>query len=94
MDPIRGDRVTLRPFTEADRAAVKAIRDEPEVERCWGRQTAQWPGDEEWDLAVLVIGVDGETAGALQFPEESDPDSRHPDGPTRRWASAASASPA
>ena len=78
MDPIRGDRVTLRPTAPADRAPLKAMRDEPEVIRWWGEQTAEWPGDddtvEEW-----TIELDGEIVGFIQFSEEPDEDYRHAD---------------
>ena len=47
MKRIEGERVTLRPIAPADRAPLKAIRDEPEVIRFWGRQTPEWPGDDE-----------------------------------------------
>ena len=66
MDPIRGDRVTLRPTAPADRGPLKAMRDEPDVIRWWGEQTAEWPGDddtvEEW-----TIELDGEIVGFIQF---------------------------
>jgi len=78
MEPIRGERVTLRPIAELDRAPLKAIRDEPEVVRWWGAQTEAWPGDddtvEEW-----VIEHEGEVIGSLQFCEETDEDYRHAD---------------
>ena len=75
---IRGESVTLRPIELRDRAPLKAMRDEPEVVRFWGRQTAAWPGDddtvEEW-----VIELDGELIGFVQFYEEPDEDYRHAD---------------
>jgi aminoglycoside 6'-N-acetyltransferase len=78
MDPIRGDRVTLRPTAPADRAPLKAIRDEPDVIRWWGGQTAEWPGDddtvEEW-----TIEVEGEIVGFIQFFESPDEDYRYAD---------------
>ena len=46
--------------------------------RCWGEQTADWPGDddtvEEW-----AIELDGEIVGFVQFAEEPDEDYRHAD---------------
>ncbi len=78
MERIDGERVTLRPIAAGDRAALKAIRDEPEVIRFWGEQTAEWPGDddtvEEW-----VIELDGDVVGLVQFSEEPDEDYRHAD---------------
>jgi len=41
MDRIEGERVTLRPIAPGDREPLKAIRDEPEVVRFWGEQTAE-----------------------------------------------------
>jgi aminoglycoside 6'-N-acetyltransferase len=79
MDLIRGDRVTLRPIDlERDRAPLKAIRDEPEVVRWWGEQTAAWPGDDE-SVEEWVIERDGEVVGSLQFSEDPDEDSKHTD---------------
>ena len=70
--------MTLRPIAADDRAALKAIRDEPEVVRWWGEQTAGWPGDddtvEEW-----TIELGGEIAGLVQFYEEPDEEYRHAD---------------
>ena len=78
MDRIHGERVALRPRVEADRAPLKAIRDEPEVIRFWGEQTPEWPGDddtvEEW-----VVELEGELIGFVQFFEEPDEDYRHAD---------------
>jgi aminoglycoside 6'-N-acetyltransferase len=75
---IRGEKVTLRPIEARDRAVLKAIRDEPEVVRFWGGQTAEWPGDddtvEEW-----VIELDGDLVGFIQFSEEPAEDYRHAD---------------
>src|SRR5687768_15580971 len=78
MERIDGERVSLRPIAAGDRAALKAIRDEPEVIRFWGEQTPEWPGDddtvEEW-----VIELDGELVGLVQFSEEAHEDYRHAD---------------
>jgi aminoglycoside 6'-N-acetyltransferase len=75
---IHGDRVTLRPIEPGDRAALKAIRDEPGVIEWWGEQTAEWPGDdptvEEW-----VVELEGEPIGFVQFFEEPDEDYRYAD---------------
>jgi aminoglycoside 6'-N-acetyltransferase len=78
VDCLHGDRVTLRPTRAADREPLKAIRDEPEVVRWWGEQTAEWPGDddtvEEW-----TIESRGEVVGFIQFYEEPDEEYRHAD---------------
>jgi aminoglycoside 6'-N-acetyltransferase len=78
MDPIHGDLVTLRPTAPADRAALKAIRDEPEVIRWWDAQTDGWPGDDE-TVEEWTIEHDGEVVGFIQFSEEPDADYRHAD---------------
>ena len=52
VDRIHGDHVTLRPTEEADRTALKAIRDEPEVVRWWGEETASWHDELLMELVV------------------------------------------
>ena len=70
-DVIHGERVTLRPVGAADEPRLREILREPEVARWWG-------GDDELDDAPsFVIEVDGETAGAIQYWEEDDPEYRH-----------------
>ena len=78
MERIQGERVVLRPIEAGDRAPLKAIRDEPEVIRFWGRQTAEWPGDDD-SVEEWVIELDGELIGFVQFSEEPDEDYRHAD---------------
>ena len=78
---LAGPRVVLRPGGAGDVPALRAIRSEPAVARWWG--TA--PGDEqllaevvgESDEVFLVVDVDGEVAGGIQYAEEDDPDYRH-----------------
>lgn len=80
MDEIRGERVVLRPATDADRDALMAIRSTPEV-------TAWWPGDPqaEFDAALdgddvhplVILAETGATVGYIQWYEEDDPDYRH-----------------
>jgi aminoglycoside 6'-N-acetyltransferase len=78
MDRIHGERVTLRPIAPGDRPRLKAIRDEPEVIRWWGEQTAVWPGDDD-SVEEWVVEHDGELVGFVQFYEEPDDDYRHAD---------------
>ena len=78
MERIRGERVTLRPIEPGDREPLRAIRDEPEVIRFWGRQTAEWPGDDE-TVEEWVVELDGELIGFVQFYEEPDEDYRYAD---------------
>jgi aminoglycoside 6'-N-acetyltransferase len=75
---IRGDDVTLRPTAPEDRAALKAIRDEPEVIRWWGAQAPEWPGDDE-TVEEWTVELDGEIVGFIQLAEEPDEDYRHAD---------------
>src|SRR3954453_17494164 len=75
---LHGDRVTLRPIAPEDRSALKAIRDEPEVRRWWGEQTAAWPGDDE-TVEEMAVVHDGEVVGSLQFWEDPEESSRHAD---------------
>ena len=70
-DVIHGERVTLRPVGPEDRPRLREILREPEVARWWG-------GDDELDDSPsFAIDVDGETAGAIQYWEEDDPEYRH-----------------
>ncbi len=78
MERIRGERVTLRPIAAEDRAPLKAIRNEPEVIRWWGEQTAEWPGDDE-SVEEWVVEHEGELVGFVQLYEEPDEDYRHAD---------------
>jgi aminoglycoside 6'-N-acetyltransferase len=78
---LAGERVTLRPGHGEDVAALQAILAEPSVARWWGEPEtrdeilATLRGDD--DSVLLVIDVDGEVAGAIQYSEETDPDYRH-----------------
>ncbi len=64
--PLAGPRVQLRPFETADLAALLRIRAEPGVQRWWGApRSDDFDAIEDGDL--LVIAVDGELAGSLQY---------------------------
>ena len=81
---LRGERVTLRPVTVADRPRLLSMLDEPEVARWWRR--------EEWERLVgphaITLAVesrdeggsatepDDSLVGMIQFEEEADPDYR------------------
>lgn len=75
---LRGERIVIRPTTAADRAALRRIREEPDVLKWWDRPAVEWPGDEE-DVELLTIVHDGQVAGLVQFWEEPDPDARYAD---------------
>jgi aminoglycoside 6'-N-acetyltransferase len=80
-DPtLSGTRVILRPVRAEDRALLRAILDEPEVNRWWG------PGDpdhlvDDWldmdEGAVYAIELDGQLVGSIQYAEENGRDYRH-----------------
>jgi aminoglycoside 6'-N-acetyltransferase len=70
----------LRPGGSADVAALHAIRAEESVARWWGNPdpaaiAAGLRG--ESDEVVLIVDLDGEVAGLIQFVEENEPDYRH-----------------
>jgi len=69
--PLRGERVTLRPLLESDVPALNAIIALPEVRRWWGTD----PTVDDQDAFTIV--VDGEIAGWVGWYEETDPDYRH-----------------
>ena len=76
-----GPRLRLRPGVPADAALLHQIRNQPSVSRWWGRAD---PEDEiaaelrgESEEVLLVIEVDGEVAGSIQYVEENEPDHRH-----------------
>jgi aminoglycoside 6'-N-acetyltransferase len=76
---LRGDQVTLRPATVDDVAALTDFFAIPEVAE-W------WPGENQERLRAnldggdgvgLVILLNGEMIGYIQYFEETDPDYRH-----------------
>ncbi|MET1231358.1 MAG: GNAT family protein [Candidatus Limnocylindrales bacterium] len=80
MEPLPGERITLRPLGDDDRAEIRRILEDPTVARWWG------PGDvgtrlEEWfaDDGTVRFAVElaGRVVGTVQFHEENEPDYRH-----------------
>src|ERR687891_229161 len=74
---LTGRRVTLRSAAPEDASRLLPIREEPSVTRWWGNLE---PGEmDEFlrDERTLVIEVEGEVVGAMQFEEEDDPMYRH-----------------
>lgn len=74
---LAGPRVTLRPGSAEDLERITEIRHEPAVLGRWG---VPEPGELEEFLGegtTLVIEVEGEPIGAIQFHEETDPMYRH-----------------
>ena len=73
---LRGERLQLRPLGRGDLEQVDRINRDPAVARWWRPGEFQsWPLDD--DAERLVICVEGEVAGLIQYAEEDDPDFRH-----------------
>jgi aminoglycoside 6'-N-acetyltransferase len=81
MKTLRGERVSIRPATEADVKSLVALLAEPAVARWWGtgydaervrRDHLEDPGSE-----TFTIEVDGQVAGLVLVSEENDPEYRH-----------------
>jgi aminoglycoside 6'-N-acetyltransferase len=72
--------VELEPVRPEHAERLWALRASPEVARWWNPPPEGWPLDEEdADLTMLAVVVDGEVAGYVQFWEEPDPTGRHAD---------------
>jgi aminoglycoside 6'-N-acetyltransferase len=78
---LRGARVTIRPGISDDIAPLRAVLAEGSVARWWGepqsaeRIAAKLRGD--GSSVLLVIEIDGQVAGGIQYHEEQDPRYRH-----------------
>jgi aminoglycoside 6'-N-acetyltransferase len=76
-----GEQVRLRPGHPADAPELRAILTEPTVACWWGEPepveaiAASLLGDDQGVL--LVVEVDGQVAGGIQYFEETDPMYRH-----------------
>jgi aminoglycoside 6'-N-acetyltransferase len=76
-----GDGVRIRPGGGDDVEPLRAILAEPAVERWWGEPdpaeqiAADLLGDDS--SVLLVIEIDGRTAGGIQYHEENTPMYRH-----------------
>jgi len=76
-----GDRVRLRPGGRDDVPPLRDILAEPAVARWWGEPdsadeiAADLLGDDS--SVLLVIEIDGQVAGGIQFHEENTPMYRH-----------------
>jgi len=79
---LQGERVTLRPITDADLDALVAVVQSPGVREWW------WEADDPERLragfredatseSAFAIEVEGELAGWLGFDEETDPGYMH-----------------
>lgn len=74
---LRGDRVVLRPPEERDAPELLRQHHTPEVFRWWGEPDEHFPFETDTHTTFLVITVDDDAAGWIQFTEEPDPDYRH-----------------
>jgi aminoglycoside 6'-N-acetyltransferase len=78
---LRGERVVLRPPTEADVAPLATIMATPEVARWWTDETEETMRERvvegEADTTVWAVWVGDEIAGLAQAWEEPDPQYRH-----------------
>ncbi len=77
---LHGPRLVVRSMQERDVARLAAIAAEPEIWQRWGEVSAadlraKLAGDN--DVTALVVELDGEVAGLIQYHEETDPDYRH-----------------
>jgi aminoglycoside 6'-N-acetyltransferase len=78
---LAGRTVTLRPGRPGDGGRLRAIMAEPSVSRWWGDPG---PAEEleaslrsDGPTVLLVVEIDGEVAGGIQYDEEDDPQYRH-----------------
>jgi aminoglycoside 6'-N-acetyltransferase len=76
-----GSRVIVRPGTKVDVAALRTIRSEPGVSVWWGEPDSPEEVEEHLlgssDSVELVIEVEGEVAGGIQYHEELGAQYRH-----------------
>ena len=77
---LRGPRLVVRSMQDTDVARLAEIAAEPEIWQRWGEVSAadlreKLAGLD--DVAALVVELDGEVAGLIQYHEETDPDYRH-----------------
>ena len=70
-------RIVLRPVEARDAAELRRIHALPEVARWWDQPGDDFPFGDDTDSTRLVIEVDGEAAGLIQFGEEEEPKYRH-----------------
>jgi aminoglycoside 6'-N-acetyltransferase len=76
-----GRRVTIRPGGPEDAPRLRAILAEPSVARWWGEPDplmvieADLRGEDS--TVLLVMEIDGQVAGGIQYVEENEPMYRH-----------------
>jgi aminoglycoside 6'-N-acetyltransferase len=78
---LAGRRVVLRPGGPQDAPRLREILAEPSVSRWWGEPepvsviAEALRGDDS--AVLLVVEIDGQVAGGIQYDEEDDPMYRH-----------------
>jgi aminoglycoside 6'-N-acetyltransferase len=78
---LTGHRVRLRPGRPEDAPRLREVLAEPSVSRWWGEPepvsviAAALRGDDS--AVLLVVEIDGQVAGGIQYDEEDDPMYRH-----------------
>jgi aminoglycoside 6'-N-acetyltransferase len=76
-----GRRVRLRPGHPDDASRLRAILAEPSVSRWWGEPDPVVAIEEDLrgggSSVLLVVEIDGQVAGGIQYHEENDPMYRH-----------------
>lgn len=79
LPTLRGELVTLRPFTAEDRAVVLEILAHPEVRRWWGvYDEVRYERDFNDDSVCTYMIERGDgPAGFVMFQPEADPDYEH-----------------
>jgi len=77
---LHGARLTLRRAGEVDLPALMSVLESPDVVQWWGRPDVEQLGNDVRGGSVdvvLVIEVDSQTAGLIQYHEENEPNYRH-----------------
>jgi aminoglycoside 6'-N-acetyltransferase len=77
---LRGQRLMVRSMQEPDVARLAEIAAEPEIWQRWGELSdadlrAKLAGAD--DVTAMVVELDGDVVGLIQYHEETDPDYRH-----------------
>ena len=77
---LRGPRLVVRSMQDPDVARLAEIAAEPEIWQRWGEVSAadlreRLAGLD--DVTALVVELDDEVAGLIQYHEDTDPDYRH-----------------
>jgi aminoglycoside 6'-N-acetyltransferase len=80
---LAGRRVRIRPGRPGDAARLREILAEPSVSQWWGEPDPlsmiedALRGEDEDEEILLVMEIDGEVAGGIQYTEENEPMYKH-----------------